>query len=112
MANPAAWRGEARICQRGHHHGTTAEQRRFAVSRSNFVSSSPGATALESAIIPLLEDVGTGLELAFYEEAVTHLIGGEPDVLRDIEVLRGNGAALGTQRLRLSAPATAAEAPP
>lgn len=88
--------------------GTTLEERKcFEVSREGFVSSSPGARALESVTIPLLEDLGTGLDLALYEEAVTHFLGGEQDVLRDVDVVNRAGVVLGTQRMRLCAPATA-----
>lgn len=97
---------------------TTAERRRFTTQRSDFTLQSPGAVALEAILIPLLEDLGTGLELSLYEEAVTHFLGGETNVERDVEVVSGDGTALGTQRLRLCVPGAAfrlttfAEPPP
>ena len=86
---------------------TTAERRRFALHRNDFDAQTPGAVALEAIFIPLLEDFGTGLDLSFYEEAVTHLLGGEATVVRDVEVIGGDGTTLGTQRLRLCAPEAA-----
>ena len=82
---------------------TTAERRRFSVERRDFYAASPGASALEGIVVPLLEDLGTGLELALYEEAMTHLLGGESAVERDVEVLSGDGTVLGAQRMRLCA---------
>lgn len=86
---------------------TTAERRRFSVERRDFDAASPGAAALEGIIVPLLEDLGTGLELALYEEAMTHLLGGESAVERDVEVLSGDGTLLGAQRMRFCAPGAA-----
>lgn len=86
---------------------TTAERRSFSLERRDFVAASPGATAVEGIIVPLLEDLGTGLALALYEEALTHLLGGEAGVVRDVNVLSGDGTVLGTQRMRLCAPGAA-----
>ena len=85
----------------------TAERRRIALHRNGFDAQTPGAVALEAIFIPLLEDFGTGLDLSFYEEAVTHLLGGEATVVRDVEVIGGDRPTLGTQRLRLCAPEAA-----
>ena len=82
----------------------TTERRCFAVQRHDFDVQTPGAVALETILIPLLEDFGTGLDLSFYEEAVTHLLGGEATVVHDVEVISGDGTTLGTQRLRLCSP--------
>lgn len=86
---------------------TTEERRRFTVQRNNFDAQTPGAPTLESIIIPLLEDLGTSLELGLYEEAVTHFLGSEAIVERDIEVHSSDGTVLGAQRLRLCAPQAA-----
>jgi GxxExxY protein len=83
---------------------TTGERRCFAVQRHDFDVHSPGAVALEAILIPLLDDFGTGLDLSFYEEAVTHLLGGEATVVREVEVISCDGTTLGTQRLSLCAP--------
>lgn len=86
---------------------TTAERRSFSQERRDFDAASPGATAVEGIIVPLLEDLGTGLALAFYEEALTHFLGGEAGVGRDVNVLSGDDTVLGTQRMRLCAPGAA-----
>ena len=86
---------------------TTAERRRFSLERLDLDAASPGAAAVEGIIVPLLEDWGTGLELAFYEDALTHFLGDEAGVERDVEVLSGDGVVLGTQRMRLCAPGAA-----
>lgn len=86
---------------------TTAQRTHFAVNRDAWQAGSPGADALESIIIPLLQDLGTGLDLALYEETVTHLLGGEASVLHDIVVTGTNDVRLGEQTLRLAAGETA-----
>ena len=86
---------------------TTAQRTRFDVNRDAWQANSPGADALESIVIPLLQDLGTGLDLALYEEAVTHLLGGEASVLHDMEVTGTNDCRLGEQTMRLAAEATA-----
>ena len=85
----------------------TAERRNFSCDRRDFDPASPGASAVESILLPLLEDLGTGLELPFYEEALTYFLGGESMVEQNVKVLSGNGTVLGTQRMRLCAPKAA-----
>ena len=48
---------------------TTAQRTRFNVNRDAWQANSSGAHALESIVIPLLQDLGTGLDVALYEEA-------------------------------------------
>lgn len=50
-----------------------------------------------------LRDVGVGLDNSLYEEALTHLLGGEERVMQEIEIVSG-GASLGTQKFRLAGP--------
>ena len=50
-----------------------------------------------------LRDVGTGLDNSLYEEALTHLVGGEEQGLQEIEVVSGE-TLLGLQKFRLAAP--------
>lgn len=54
----------------------------------------------------LLNDVGTGLGIALYEEAVTHCFGGPTNVETDVVVNIG-GHQPGHQRVRLIAPGVA-----
>lgn len=53
-----------------------------------------------------LRDVGTNLDLSLYEEALTHLLGGEEGVLQEVEVI-SPGVVLGRQKFRLVAPKVA-----
>lgn len=54
----------------------------------------------------LLQNRGTGLEVALYEEAVTHFCGGEQQVERLVPVI-GSSEPLGEQRMRLVTPEVA-----
>ncbi|HEY6170567.1 MAG TPA: hypothetical protein VI454_21210, partial [Verrucomicrobiae bacterium] len=78
----------------------------FEVSTELWERSLPGAKHVEQILVPLIRDLGIGLELPLYEEALTHFLGGEPVVLQNVEVF-GNDVSLGTQRLRLAAPRVA-----
>jgi hypothetical protein len=51
----------------------------------------------------LLRDIGVGLDTVLYEEALTHLLGGEERVMREIEIISGR-APLGAQKFRLAGP--------
>lgn len=53
-----------------------------------------------------LREVGTNLDLGLYEEALTHWLGGEDQVLQEVEVISG-GTILGLQKFRLVAPKVA-----
>ena len=56
--------------------------------------------------IAFLRDIGTGLDLGLYEEALTHLLGEEEKVLREVEVVSG-GTILGPQKFHLVTPSVA-----
>jgi hypothetical protein len=53
-----------------------------------------------------LRDVGTGLDINLYEEALTHHLGGEEKVLQDVEII-SDETILGPQKFRLIAPGVA-----
>lgn len=53
--------------------------------------------------IRLLHEVGAGLDVHLYEEALTHYFGGEAAVLQHVDVLDGS-TRVGKQKLRLAAP--------
>lgn len=65
-----------------------------------------GDTPILDWCTAFLRDVGTGLDINLYEEAVTHHLGGEERVAQDIVVVSG-GMALGPQKFRLVAPGVA-----
>jgi GxxExxY protein len=82
---------------------TAADRRQFTLDRHEFDKASPGAAMIEEILVPLLDDLGTGLELALYEEAVTHFLGGESVVEQDVNVMSDRGVVLGVQRMRICA---------
>ncbi len=65
----------------------------------------PGSRNLRSAVEGVLRDLGTGLDVALYEDIVTHLLGGEKCVVRELEIVN-DGCRIGKQKLRLSSACT------
>ena len=78
---------------------TTAERRRFTIHRDQ-------PDPFFTLVAELLTDWGTGLETALYIRALTHLLGGEREVVRQLPMTRGT-TPLGNQRFHLAAPDTA-----
>jgi GxxExxY protein len=66
----------------------------------------PGAARFREVLTALLRDWGTGLDLQLYEEALTHLLGGEAQVVAEVEV-RTPEHTLGHHKMRLAAPRVA-----
>lgn len=64
------------------------------------------ADRFRDILIGLLRDWGTGLELPLYVDALTHFLGGESQVHRDV-VVRMADHTLGVQRMHLAAPGVA-----
>jgi GxxExxY protein len=62
-----------------------------------------GAAAFRDQLMPLIADWGAGLEVSLYEEAVTHFLGGESQVLLPVPVM-GKKGHLADQRMRMVAP--------
>lgn len=65
-----------------------------------------GLAMLPESLVPFLREVGAGLEIALYEEAVTHFFGGQERVEVDVGVVM-EGRRVGVQRVRLLAPGIA-----
>lgn len=65
-----------------------------------------GAETLRETLMPLIADWGAGLETTLYEEAITHFLGGESQVLMPVPVIGPKGH-LADQRMRLAAPGVA-----
>lgn len=63
----------------------------------------PGASTVRDILKPLIADWGAGLEVSLYEEALTHFLGGEEQVLVPVPVM-GSKGHLANQRMRLAAP--------
>lgn len=80
---------------------STAERRQFDIVKSDWCDL--GGPRLADWFSALLSDLGTGLELTLYEDALTHLLGGEEQVLKPIPVL-SDGRLIGTQWFRLMLP--------
>jgi hypothetical protein len=85
---------------------TAAERTDFVVDVSEWDESERGALGVRDAAFALLSDLGTGLETGLYDEALTHLLGGESAVLKHVEVYH-DGRPIGWQTARLAAPAVA-----
>jgi len=77
----------------------TALRRQFRINTRR----SQGADEFESMVVELLRDWGTGLEHALYTQAVTHLLGGEERVLRQVP-MTFDGRPVGSHRFHLAAP--------
>jgi len=87
-------------------HARLADLRDPRVIASNYDFSITGADFLHDTLIDLVRDWGTGLELALYEEALTHFLGGEDSVLSPVPVI-GSRGHLHDQKMRLLAPEVA-----
>lgn len=68
-----------------------------------YMPNSPGARELRVLFLGLISDWGSGLDITLYEEAITHLLGGESVVLKKIPI-NGTGGELAHQHMRLSHP--------
>lgn len=62
-----------------------------------------GNTLIQDWFVAFLRDIGIGLDIGLYEEALTHLLGGEEQVLQEVTVVSHN-TNLGMQKFRLTAP--------
>lgn len=79
-----------------------AERHDFRFVASDWQANLPRATMLYEVLAELLHDWGNCLDIPLYEEALTHFLGGELEVLRPVKV-HFDGAALGDQVFRLAA---------
>lgn len=84
-------------------HWNLAARTKFEIDTSRWNASLPGAAQLHDFLVELLHDLGVGLDVALYEDAVTQCFGGAQQVETDVPVALG-GSALGVQRMRLIAP--------
>jgi GxxExxY protein len=83
-----------------------ADRVKFAVHVRDWNISLPGVSRLQEVLIPVLRDLGTGLEIALYEEAVMHFFGGRDQVEVDVGV-EIDGHSPGQQCARLIGPGVA-----
>ena len=76
------------------------------VTDDQWDSATPGAGKFRDLLLALIQDWGAGLELALYEEALTHALGGEAVVVCAVPV-SGSTGLLGHHPMRLVTPDTA-----
>ena len=76
----------------------------FVVNDSNWREI--GDKSIREWFTAFLRDLGTCLEISLYEEALTYFLGGEKQVLKDIEVISAS-VSLGLQKFRLVVPGIA-----
>ncbi len=87
-------------------HWRHADRVGVVVDSSRWNSSVPGADRLFNFLFSVLQDLGAGLEIALYEEAIVHFLGGPSNVEADIQVSLSQ-RKIGSQRMRLVAPGVA-----
>jgi GxxExxY protein len=73
---------------------------------TNFDTSMAGASFFHDQLLSLIQDWGSGLDTGLYEEALTHFLGGEEQVLLPVPVMGAKGH-LHDQKMRLVAPGVA-----
>ena len=79
---------------------TLRDRTGFTVDDSGFSDSSPNDLRLIEYLSAILRDWGTGLEIPLYTTAVTHFLGGEAVVTRDVETFL-DSQPTGRQRMQL-----------
>lgn len=83
---------------------TYTERTSFELALSRW-ESSPACPDLPAILVPLLRDLGIGLELSLYEEAIAHFLGPQwSETACEVQI---DGRRLGQQRFRLVAPRVA-----
>lgn len=83
-----------------------AARTNFETCTSRWNRGLPGAARLCDFLSSLLRDLGVGLDVSLYEDAVTQCFGGAERVATDVAVTL-DGHSLGVQRMRLVAPGVA-----
>jgi GxxExxY protein len=81
-----------------------ADRTRFVVTSNGWQEI--GGKPIREWFTAFLRDIGTCLRINLYEEALTHLLGGEEHALQDVEVVSG-GISLGQQKFHLAGPEVA-----
>jgi GxxExxY protein len=82
---------------------TYKERTAFQVDDTSYVRIQSNGCNVKDVLVSILRDWGTCLDIALYEEAVVHFLGGQEQVTRAVEV-RSGGAMVGYQRLNLISP--------
>jgi len=79
------------------------EMRNPDIDTKRFDASVAGASFFYDNLISMIHDWGSGLELGLYEEALTHFLGGEEQVLLPVPI-NGSIRHLHNQKMRLLTP--------
>jgi len=79
---------------------------RFVLDLVRWSDSIPGAARFRPILAGMLAEWGACLDLGLYEEALTHFLGGEHEVIQSVRVLSGD-TVLAHQRMRMAAPQVA-----
>jgi GxxExxY protein len=70
---------------------TLAERRQFRLDDTEWHPTKGFGTSERTLLLELLNDWGTGLNRALYEEALVHLLGGKEQVITEVDVILGDG---------------------
>ncbi len=84
-------------------HQRLHDLRAPSIDTTAFESKMPGAEFFHDTLVALARDWGVGLEIALYEEALTHFLGGDEHVLQPVSAM-GRKGHLHDQKMRLVAP--------
>lgn len=77
---------------------TKSDRTGFEVDDREWEPGGTGSASIKSYLTEMLRDVGAGLDLELYEEAIVHLLGGPESALQTIDVEIA-GRAVGKQKL-------------
>ena len=86
---------------------TESARREFAIDEAHWVSRDEDDVWLRATIEELLDDWGAFVDTSFFIGAICHFRGGEPNVVRPVEIFGTEGRVLGTQHCRLLNPRAA-----
>lgn len=81
---------------------TPADRRRYDMVAADWHAVSPQCDRLHALLVRMLAEWGTHLDPLLYRDALTHFLGGEAQVLREVSV-GSEGASLGGQKMHLLA---------
>lgn len=79
---------------------TPADRQRYEILAAGWRAISPQCGRLRSLLLRMLAEWGTHLDPLLYRDALTHFLGGEAQVVREVSV-NSAGASLGGQKMHL-----------
>jgi hypothetical protein len=82
---------------------TTEDRRRVDWDLQGWTALTPRCDILHSTLARALDDWGARLDPTLYRDVITHFLGGESEVVRNVEV-RSEHGRLGDQRVHLVSP--------